>query len=172
MTPGKDGWTETILAAFSATDTKYGGWYANSGVILDAAGNIYGTVAQGGAYSGGAVFELIPAEKGGWTEKILHSFHSTPTGLAAPYGGLVLDKSGNLFGTAEGGGVYANGQGGIFEMTPDGRGGWAYAVLHEFNFADGGGPNGTLAMDAEGNLYGTTTGGGTHNLGTVFEDIR
>jgi uncharacterized repeat protein (TIGR03803 family) len=85
-----------------------------SGVIMDAAGNLYGTTFGGGAYSQGSVFKLTPTNNG-WVFTSLHDFQSPPEG-AFPYGNLLMDASGNLFGTATQGGDYGDGT--VWEITP------------------------------------------------------
>jgi uncharacterized repeat protein (TIGR03803 family) len=175
------GWTETVLHSFgSATD----GYNPYSGVILDAAGNLYGTTAGGGTHSQGTVFKLSPSEGGGWTETVLHNFgNGTDEGAAVPLAGLVLDAAGNLYGTTFVGGAYYcadlnGGCGTVFELTPIAGGVWKETVLHSF----GGGMNGYapyagVILDAAGNLYGTTEFGGIddcdvapdHGCGIAFK---
>ena len=163
-------WTEKLLHSFNDTD----GALPRAGLIFDAAGNLYGTTSEGGAYSWGTVFELTPAGGGNWTETVLHSFGNGTDG-ASPYAGLIFDAAGNLYGTAWQGGTYFYGT--VFELTPTAGGGWTETVLHSFgNGADGYYPYSGLIFDAAGNLYGTTGGGGTYSCnrglyhcGTVFE---
>ncbi len=163
LTPGADGsWTEKVLHTFS--DSPDGS--DPSCPIIDAAGNLYGTTWQGGANGGGTVFELTPGAGGSWTEKVLHSFGNHMDG-SFPGCGLVFDAAGNLYGTTYSGGQ--NGMGTVFELTPDGSGGWTEQVLHHFTNADGAFPYSGLIFDGAGNLYGTTSGGGWYNNGTVFE---
>lgn len=146
-----------------------------AGLVRDAAGNLYGTTSAGGVIGGtckiiagcGVVFKLDTSG----TETVLYSF----TGLADgtyPLAGLVLDASGNLYGTTSGGGVAAgtclasNGCGVVFKLDPAG----AETVLHSFTGSpDGDSPRAGLVLDAAGNLYGTTLAGGASNLGTVFK---
>ncbi len=141
----------------------------NARLALDAAGNLYGTTTQGGAYNDGTVFKLTPKATGGWTEKVLHNFNLNGRDGANPFsGGLIFDASGNLYGTTYQGGVYNKGT--VFELTPQTDGGWTEKVLHSFNpnGKDGTGPLGLLTLDGAGNLYGTA-GGGAYSDGTVFE---
>jgi len=100
-------------------------------------------------------------------EKILHQFLGNADGCQ-PYGGLVFDTSGSLYGTTAQGG--SNGAGTVFEMTPT-QNGWNYNVLYSFQNTggDGVGPFGSLAFDTAGNLYGTTLNGGAFGQGTVFQ---
>jgi uncharacterized repeat protein (TIGR03803 family) len=144
-----------------------------SGLILDGAGNLYGTTVYGGVYiAGGTVFEL-PPKGGGWTEKVLLSFGNGTDGIL-PTGGLIFDKAGNLYGTTSLGGNLScsEGCGTVFELMPQKGGGWTEKVLHEFTGNDGELPEAGVVF-AAGNLYGTTVFGGSAcaGCGTVFELI-
>ena len=118
------------------------------------------------------MYQLTPSG-GGWTETVLHSFDYINDG-AVPQGGLIIDSSGNLYGDT----VFSpndNGNGTVFELTPSG-GVWNYTVLSSIpeTFFGITGPLGALAMDASGNLYGTTFGSGdtgvcVYGCGTVFQ---
>jgi len=157
-------WTETILYSFgNGSDAQHPG----SSLILDAAGNLYGTTYSGGTDNLGAVFELSPAAGGGWTETVLHSF-STGTDGQYPQSALILDPAGNLYGTTTLGGAYNIGT--VFELSPADNT-WTEKILHSFkpNGHDGGIPFAGLTMDHAGNLYGTTNFGGLYGYGTVFE---
>jgi uncharacterized repeat protein (TIGR03803 family) len=156
-------WYEKVLHSFNGGD----GANPAAGLIFDAAGNLYGTTTGGGTSGYGTVFELTPMGGGGWTETILYSFGNGTDG-AIPYAGLIFDAAGNLYGTTFGGGPYG-GAGTVFELTPTAGGGWTETVLHSFNGGDGANPVAGLIFDAAGNLYGTTTGGGTYGGGTAFE---
>lgn len=160
------GWTEVVLHSFGSGDDGSG---PNGSLIMDAAGNLYGTT-----YSG-IVFELSPNQNGTWTETVLYRFSGGDDGND-PAGGLVMDAAGKLYGTTNGGGAY--GWGTVYELSHNGGGGWTETVLHSFNYSsnDGHSPTGNLAMDAAGNLYGTTYNGGqgggfcqSNGCGTVFE---
>ena len=98
---------------------------------------------------------------------MLHNFNCNGTDGAYPEAGLIFDTAGNLYGTTSEGGTY--GYGTVFELTPQAGGGWTEQVLHNFNGTDGAYPYASLIFDAAGNLYGTTSGGGTYSYGTVFE---
>ncbi len=101
------------------------------------------------------------------TQTLLHVFSGIPDG-ASPYASLIADSSGNLYGTTVGGGTHQGGT--VFELSPDGNGGWTYNTLYSLTGGnDGKYPWATLAFDNEGNLYGTCTEGGTNSAGTVFE---
>jgi uncharacterized repeat protein (TIGR03803 family) len=160
------GWTETVLHSFgNGTD----GQIPASGLVLDAAGNLYGTTEQGGVNDVGTVFELSPSQGGGWTETILHNFGNGTDGQV-PFAGLIFDTAGNLYGTTFSGG--ANNYGTVFELSPAVGGGWTESVLYSFtnNSIDGAYPLASLVIDSLGNLYGTTYEGGTATyFGTVFE---
>ena|SRR6202050_5595054 len=159
------GWTEKVLHRFNGTD----GLYPVSSVVLDGAGDLYGTTEGGGAHAFGTVFELVPNARGGWTEKVLHNFNRDAKDGVSPFAGVILDEGGNLYGTTAGGGAYAYGT--VFELLSKAGGGWKEKILHSFNNndKDGTGPQASLVFDASGNLYGTTRIGGAHNYGAVFE---
>jgi uncharacterized repeat protein (TIGR03803 family) len=141
-------------------------------LIADHAGNLYGTTISGGTgvYYGG-VFELSPpAVKGTpWTETILYNFSGGVDG-AAPYGGLVMDANGALYGTTSAGG--AGKYGVVYQLSPPAVQGdaWTETVLFSFdNGNDGGGPVSALVFDKSGNLYGTADSGGSGGGGVIFE---
>ncbi|HSY64150.1 MAG TPA: choice-of-anchor tandem repeat GloVer-containing protein [Terriglobales bacterium] len=232
LSPMADGrWREAIIHIFQGTDgrTPY------SSLTFDAAGNLYGTTTQGGAYSCGTVFELsannrqesvlysfaggsdgctpgdsvvfdskgnlygttvggglvncinqtlgcglvfeLTPNSGGWTKKVLHEFTGGKDGGMAR-AGVVLDGNGNVYGTAAFGGMIkkcgTTGCGTIYELTPNSSGRWKFEVLHRFTDGDdGAAPFGTLTLDAENNIYGTTASGGKYVYpGVVFELTR
>jgi uncharacterized repeat protein (TIGR03803 family) len=139
-------------------------------LISDAAGNLYGTTASGGAFQHGAVFKLSFVN-GTWTEDVLYSFKGGPDDGLDSESALLLDSAGNLYGTTAGGGPSNNGT--VFKLSPDGAGGWTETILHAFNGTDGSLPIlAPLVADAHGNLYGVTQGycyRGTCGNGTVYE---
>lgn len=159
------GWGLTVLYAFYQYTGD--GVLPTGGVVFDRSGNLYGVTQAGGASDRfGTVYKLSPSG-GGWTEQILYSFTGGNDG-ADPIGGLIIDASGNLYGTTT---LRGSGYGGtVFELTPA-NGGWTFNVLYGFYSQDdgGGGPEDKLAMDAAGNLYGTTMYGGAYGLGNVFK---
>ena len=166
MTPNGNGWTETVIHNFGQGND---GFIPQTGsLILDASGNLYGTCSLGGSHMAGTAFEMSPNGSGGWTEKVIHNFGSGSDGTD-PYAGLIFDASGNLYGATTGGGGVNDGT--VFMMTPNGSGGWTESVLHNFGQGlDGISPAGAgLVFDSSGNLYGATSGGGSHDYGTVFE---
>lgn len=162
-----------ITTSWAATETRlfnFGGTLGkapNGGLIFDAAGNLYGTTQSGGLNNAGVVFQLHRTAKGVWIENILYQFVGTADG-GNPQAGLIWDAAGNLYGTTMAGG--ANGLGVVFELSPNGHGGWSESVLYSFaGGSDGASPMGKLVFDSLGNLYGTTNAGGAADAGTVFE---
>jgi len=186
-----------------------------SNVILDGAGNLYGTTPEAGAYNGGVLFELTPGGVG-WTETVLHNFGGSGDGIA-PANGVIMDKAGNLYGQTAGdyyqtdvpptvyevslsggtwveniiytlpnydnvaatstltmdaaGNIYGNSAHEVFELSPNGQGGWNPTVLHTFTGPpkDGQNANGTPVLDSAGNHYGATGLGGSKGCGTVYK---
>jgi uncharacterized repeat protein (TIGR03803 family) len=174
---GED-WTETTIYGFTG---KNDGLDPEAGLTWDRAGNLYGTTRWGGGYyqhctaGCGTVFKLSPTSGGHWKEQLLHRFNWIPGGNnegLAPYAGVILDSTGNLYGTTAGGGdnKCEAGCGTVFKLTPLSNGRWKETILHTFHFdQDGYAPFGGLVMDKAGNLYGTTTWGGINNAGSVFK---
>jgi uncharacterized repeat protein (TIGR03803 family) len=163
---------ETILHTF--TNGSDGG-RPSAGFISDAAGNLYSTTSEGGAFGFGTVFEMTPASGGGWTETVLYNFSGSPDG-AWPAGGLTFDAAGNLYGTTALGGTSVNCNGGcgtVFKLTPASSG-WTETVLHNFGGGNGEYPNGGVVLDASGNLYGAVGQGGAksgcggYSCGLIF----
>lgn len=153
--------TEKVLYSFQNGSD---GSAVAAGLVFDNAGNLYGATTTGGSGGGGTVFELMPSN-GHWTLSVLVSF----TGSGGPSSSLVMDTSGNLYGTTVSDGVY--GAGNVFKLTPSG-GGWTYMDLYDFTGgSDGANPFGSLVLDADGNLYGTTEAGGANGLGVIFEIV-
>jgi uncharacterized repeat protein (TIGR03803 family) len=136
-------------------------------LTIDAAGNLFGVIPGGGPNAYGLAFELSPASGGSYTEHILHTFSGLSGDGATPYGSLIVDSAGNLYGTTAGGG--AQGTGTVFELVKSS--GYSETILYSFGSTagDGSAPWAGLLMDSQGNLYGTTTGGGAYTNGTVFE---
>ena len=162
------GITETILYTFTG-GSDGGGPFGN--LVFDSTGqNLYGTTSAGGVSNSkggnGVVFQLSHVG-GTWVENVIYAFAGGGDG-AAPLGGVIFDSAGNLYGTTNSGG--ANGLGTVFELSPASGGGWTEQVIYSFaGGSDGANPNGGLAIDSTGNLFGTTSTGGAANLGTVFE---
>lgn len=166
-------WTRTVLHRFEAAADGQG---VVSVLTLDTAGNLYGATSGGGSHSVGVIFELVPPSSPGssWTENILHSFDSTDG--KNPYGGVIFDKQGNLYGTTDGdfNGNYGN----VFQLSPPASLGqpWTETILYQFQgTTDGCGPQGKLLLGKDGSLYGTAVQcGGTQGncffgCGTIFK---
>ena len=147
---------ETVLYSFTG-GADGGGPFA--GVILDAAGNLYGTTAFGGAAGYGVVYKVGTTGE----ETVLYSFTGGADG-GTPYAGVILDAAGNLYGTAAQGGT-AN-KGVVYKLDTAGQ----ERVLYNFTGGvDGANPNAGVIRDSAGNLYGTTVYGGVANAGVVYE---
>jgi uncharacterized repeat protein (TIGR03803 family) len=159
-------WSEKVIHSFGTV--RKDGTNPFAGLILDSFGNLFGTTDAGGNQLYGTVFELSPNSTG-WTEKILYNFSYLSADGYGPYGSLVFDASGNLYGTTFYGG--AHNVGAVFELTPTTSGEWNVTVLHSFgnDGKDGTFPDANLIFDAAGNLYGTTPYGGFANSGAVFQ---
>jgi uncharacterized repeat protein (TIGR03803 family) len=183
-----EAWTETVLYVFKGKAFN-DGENPDGGLVIDAAGNLYGTAAYGGTgdcvllgIKGGCgtVYEMSPpAQKGDpWTETTLYSFKGGKDGYV-PQGNLVFDSAGNLYGaTLFGGGKgttcdpFYQYCGTVFELSPPKQKGgkWTEKVLHSFaGGTDGANPNGGLVLDSKGNVYGTTYMGGSGDWGTVYQ---
>jgi hypothetical protein len=174
----KSSWKETVLHSFSGS--KDGG-SPLGGLTIDASGNLFGTTSLGGnpgctaSATGpcGVVFELTPGGNGKWQETVLHTFSGKDG--AFPVSGVTLDKNGNVFGTAEEGGIITSGCiggcGVVYELTRANQ--WAETVLHTFapsQGTDGEFPQSRPIFDRSGNLFGTTyLGENTTASGTVYE---
>ena len=156
--------TETVLYNFCRKADCSDGFDPTAPLIMDGAGNLYGTTMMGGT-GYGVVFKLAPDG----TETVLHAFAGGSSDGTYPASGLIADGAGNLYGTTPSGGLGSCGQprlcGVIFKVTPDGT----ETVLYKFGGADGAVPLGGLVMDEAGNLYGTTSQGGIANEGVVYE---
>jgi hypothetical protein len=222
LTPSHGGWTESVIYSFDASGAQ--GWGTpQSGLILDQAGNLYGTTIWENNYAIGVTYQLTPSGSG-WTGKVLYAFQNNvngcfpealsfdpagnilgATGGCGPYGNgtvykllasngwsldtiysfgsgqggtgnrLTMGAAGNLYGT---GFACANGNGCVFKLTKSGNN-YVYTDLYNFTGrSDGQYPYGPVAIDSDGNLYGTTEAGGNLNdclgefgsgCGTVWE---
>lgn len=166
LLPSGTRWTEQVLIDFDISN----GGYALGALIMDAAGNLFGTSSAGGSGGGGTVFEISP----NGNQAIFKTLYSFPGYWQdGPQTKLLMDAAGNLYGTTYGdGGHFA---GSVFKLVPQPDGTWSYVSLHDFlGGPDGGGPISDLVFDAQGNLYGTASYGGTsrncyHGCGVVFE---
>lgn len=183
LTKSSNGYSENVLYSFGSNSAITDGASPYAGLMSDAAGNLYGTTVWGGTLSAqcagldigingcGTVFELVKSPTG-YTEKVIYSF----TGLdgANPYAGVTMDSAGNLYGTTYNGGSCSLGA--VFELVKS-SGSFAERTLHSFGCtsSDGWYPNGTLFIDAAGNLYGTAESAGdlpACGCGIVFELVN
>jgi uncharacterized repeat protein (TIGR03803 family) len=156
------GWSEEILHSFGSGSD---GQNPRTALLIDGAGNLFGTTSGGGAYGGGTVFELSPSG-GGWTETVVHSFGSPGDGCS-PSAPLISDAAGNLYSTTTSCATYGT----VFELSPSG-GGYAEKIIHHFlNTASGAYP-GPITFDSAGNLYGVTEQGGQYDYGTIYKLTR
>jgi hypothetical protein len=164
-------WTETVICSFLG---QANGSDPQSGLIFDAAGNLYGTTASGGdlRYCGGngcgLAFELKPGSGGQWTEKVLHAFNGKDG--EGPYAGMVFDSFGNLYGTTVAGGLpgcEGGSCGTVFKLTRGKKGAWSQTTINRFKTGgkQGFDPFAGVIFDSAGNLYGTTTDGGADRCG-------
>jgi len=189
-------WTETTIHAFQGLPAN-DGYTPVGGLIIDSLGNLYGTTSMGGngpcvllgSLAGcGIVFQLSPpAQQGGqWTYSVLYNFQGNNDGYF-PWGDLVLDKHGSLYGATQFGGgqgntcnvFYGGNCGTVFRLSPPKQkgGAWKEKILHRFaGGTNGANPNGGVVLDSKGAIYGTTFGGGNENgecgsggCGTAFK---
>jgi hypothetical protein len=184
LTPGSDGqWTEKLLYSFKNDGMDGSG--SSAGLIFDKAGNLYGTSdgGTGTCFGGGCgtVFELKRRTNGTWSESVLHRFKNNGKDGSSPSGKLIFNKSGNLYGATGYGGnggtkCDVDGCGTVFELRRGTDGKWSESILYNFKDSpDGHIPSAGLVFDKVGNLYGTTSAGGTiggcvgPGCGTVFE---
>jgi uncharacterized repeat protein (TIGR03803 family) len=157
--------TLDVLKTFNGND----GSYPTGRLVMDKAGNLYGTTTAAGPSTNcsggcGVIFKLTPNPDGTWTYNVLHTFDNRPA--ATPAGTLVFDKYGTLWGTS-GGGV----GGTVFKMAQRSDGTWGFRVVHKFTGAPSLHPSGDLAIDQAGHVYGTTQQCGTTTTceGVVFK---
>jgi uncharacterized repeat protein (TIGR03803 family) len=151
---------ETVLHSFGG---PHDGWNPTARLILDAAGDLYGTTAYGGAHGHGTIFK-VNATTG--DETVVYSFAGGTDG-ANPNAGLVQDAAGTFYGTTQygGQGCYGRGCGTVFELSATGQ----ETTLYRFSdVPDGASPLGGVTLDSSGDIYGTTWLGGVYSLGTVF----
>ncbi|HEX8817941.1 MAG TPA: choice-of-anchor tandem repeat GloVer-containing protein [Terriglobales bacterium] len=163
-------WVESILYSFAGSPD---GKNPYGGVVLDKSGNLYGTTVaggNGGACSGDGCGTVYKLSKSGsqYTEKVLYNFTGGNDGFG-PGGGVVFDKSGNLYGTTPDGGKDSEGV--VYELKPAGGGRWVQKTIHTFTGGKDGavGSLGSLLLDGSGNLFGVAELGGAHGAGTLFE---
>jgi uncharacterized repeat protein (TIGR03803 family) len=152
LSPAGAGWTETVLYTFCPDGTCAGGANPETGVIFDRAGNLWGITSSGSGDGNAVVFELSPSAKG-WTNQTIYQ-------AGASFSvGLTMDSAGNIFGL---------GFDAVFELSPNGTGGWNPTTIYNFTSAAVGPPAGAFVADKTGNLYGAASGGGANQVGTVY----
>jgi uncharacterized repeat protein (TIGR03803 family) len=175
LTPSPPGWVKTVIYGFGSHEND--GAKPTGPLVFDAAGNLYGTTvyggSPGGSDSGGTVFQLVPPPQGNglWTENILCAFGSSCLNGKHPWGGVVLDAAGNLYGTTRQGGINSficyEGCGTVFEIQRVGSS-WKPRNLYHFKGGGNAGwPNSGVVLDAKGDIYGTASEGGAAS-GIVF----
>jgi hypothetical protein len=159
-------WAESVIYSF----TNSSGYFPGNQLAFDSGGNLYGCLLYGGSGDNGVVFELSPQSNGTWTETTIHTFAGGPNDGSRPFGGVIVDDKGDVFGTTQDGGQLNN-YGTVYELSPGSNGTWSETILYNFSDrTDGAFPLAALTTDAAGNLYGTTTfGGSSGNGGTAFE---
>lgn len=160
--------TEQVIYSFAGDED---GEYADTDLVVDSAGNIYGTTVQGGDFSTGTVFELSPSGST-WTHTVLYDFTGGADG-GQPYKGVTLDAQGNLYGTTVvggSGGICAeDGCGVVYKLTKSGST-WTQTVIYNFTGGkDGYEPGAGLTFDKQGNLYGMTPVGGAFGAGVIYQ---
>lgn len=169
MTPNGDGtWTYHVMHRFAAS--TYDGQRPYGSLVMDSAGNFYGSTWLGGGYNNGTIFKFGLVD-GKWKETILYDFPNCHEGCQAD-GTLAMDKAGNLYGTADGGTGSCDGLscGVVFSLSPQTNGTWKYNVLYNLNATSGGvSPFYGVILDGKGNLYGVTSSFGKYGGGTAFE---
>lgn len=167
LSPNGKHWQFRVIHAF--TGGRDGAVGSLGLLLVDNAGNLYGVAELGGAGSAGTVYRLSPDSSGAWTFTTLYAFAGSPD-AGFPYGGLIADAAGNLYGTTYYGG--ANNLGSVFELRLNGKGKYSERVLYSFKGgSDGSSPTSTLTFDKGGTLWGTTSAGGgaACDCGTIFK---
>ena len=158
-----DAWNFTVIHPFTGGADGASG---SAGRMILRKGRLYGAATTGGNYGSGVVFELTPTGVGGWHFKTIYSFQGQPDG-SFPYGALLFDHLGNIYGTTYYGGD--NGIGAVYKLSPRPVGEWDENVIYSFQEgSDGNSPISNLVFDSAGNLYGTTSEGGLGS-GTIFK---
>lgn len=173
LIPNSSGWNADIIYTFTDGED---GKYPIAGLVADASGDLYGTTSADGVGGGGVIFQLAKSGET-WTYNVINSLPSGNSqslcyfvpgaGCSGPWGTLLLDPAGNLYGATYSGGTYQYGN--VFKLTKS-NGSWTYADIYDFTAgSDGANPIGPLILDGNGNLFGTTANGGADGYGVVFE---
>ncbi|MGA2373632.1 MAG: choice-of-anchor tandem repeat GloVer-containing protein [Candidatus Korobacteraceae bacterium] len=160
LTPSGTGWN--YRSAYQFQQSVGGG--PTGALIFDQSGNLYGTLFINGASGNGGVYQYNPFSG---QETTIYSVAGYPDSPYGPQGGVLMDSAGNLYGVDPYDGPYSWGY--VFKLSPS-NGGWTFTDLHDFTGgSDGAAPFCTLAVDENGNIYGTTNLGGAHGQGAVFK---
>jgi uncharacterized repeat protein (TIGR03803 family) len=161
LTPSGSGWTFRTLYSFQG---QADGGVPYAGLVFDQVGNLWGATTSYGSGNGGTVFELTPSGSN-WNFTTIYDFAGPNGGFnPGPAANLALDSRGNIYGTTHLDGLYNFGS--VFKLSPNGSG-YTYTSLHDFTAGtDGGDPRSNVTFDANGNMYGTASAGGTGNRQT------
>ena len=163
LQPNGGTWDFQVIHTFTGGADGSSG---SAGRMLLNHGRLYGAATTGGLDGAGVIFELTPTPVGEWDVRTLYSFRGQPDG-SFPYGALLRAASGKFYGTTYYGG--RTGIGAVYELAPRQTGEWRERVIYSFqNGTDGNSPISNLVQDAAGNLYGTTSEGGSGS-GTIFK---
>jgi uncharacterized repeat protein (TIGR03803 family) len=160
LVPNGSGWSENTLYEFTGMQD---GDDVHAGLVFNQMGYLVGGTVYGGATNFGVVFQLNPLPTGSWNFNTIYDFQKAAGG---PWANLTMDSAGNLYGTAINDGAYTYGS--VFKLTPTSQG-WVYTDLHDFDVSDGAYPISSVLIDGNGNLYGTTSQGGTYGYGVVWK---
>jgi uncharacterized repeat protein (TIGR03803 family) len=174
---GGGAWAQVKYKTLHRFEAVANGRMPNGGLVLDAAGNLYGTTSMGGTGCPdcGTVFKLTPNSNGDWTESVLYSFQDLNYANFDPIAGLVFDGAGNLYGGTYRGGGRDYCCGTVYELTPNSDGSWTDTVLDAFVEGDPQGSlvSGPVIFDTQGALYGTVLSGASRaRVGGVFKLYR
>ncbi len=157
------GWSFRVIHTFTGGDD---GATGSAGRMILRHGRLFGAATTGGTYGSGVIFELTPTEVGEWDFRAVYSFRGQPDG-SFPYGAILFDGSGNVYGTTYYGGT--NGIGAVYKLSTRPTGEWEEHVIYSFqDGTDGNSPISNLVFDPAGNLYGTTSEGGLGS-GVIFK---
>jgi uncharacterized repeat protein (TIGR03803 family) len=164
LSPGASGWTENVLYSFQGYPTD--GQYPSGNIVIDQAGNLYGTTQLGGigtqqcyASGCGTVWELSPTASGSWKEKVIHNFLGMSYGDDP--GGLVMDAAGNLYGATRYGGFGQRGT--VYRLSPT-TNGWIGGVIFRLSGILGYFPGSFVALSRQGNIFVSAENGSSGNI--------
>lgn len=173
LAPARNGkWNYHIIQSFNFSNTS--GFAPVFKPVFDSAGNLYGSNSWGGQHNYGTAFKLTPTTGDQWQFTVIHDFNNDGIDGFYPQSTFVLDQAGNLYSNSCEGGAFGAGLdlgGVVYELSPQADGSYSETILHNFGGLGGDGtcPLGDLVRDSSGNIFGTTSSGGSNNQGTVFE---